>query len=115
MGSASFSRSSISASEPSTGSRSTRGSAAATTATATQRSSDFVQSLERGLAVVNAFATGDALTASDVAAETGLTRAAARRFLLTLAALGYVRIDGRSFRLAPRVLELPAAYLSGLA
>jgi IclR family pca regulon transcriptional regulator len=54
------------------------------------------------------------MTLSDIARETGLTRAAARRFLLTLAELGYVRADGRSFSLTPRVLELGYAYLSGL-
>ena len=79
------------------------------------RATDFVQSLERGLAVVQAFdVVGDALTPSEVAAETQLTRAAARRFLLTLAGLGYVRSDGRAFRLTPRVLELGRAYLAGL-
>jgi IclR family pca regulon transcriptional regulator len=84
--------------------------------TATRRASDFVRSLERGLAVIGVLPFGEqALTASDVATEAGLTRAAARRFLLTLADLGYVRTDGRTFRLAPRVLELTAAYLSGLA
>ena len=50
-----------------------------------------------------------------MARATGLTRAAARRFLLTLAALGYVRSDGRDFSLRPKVLELGYAYLSGLA
>jgi IclR family pca regulon transcriptional regulator len=44
-----------------------------------------------------------------------LTRAAARRFLLTLVKLGYVRSDGREFSLRPKVLELGYAYLSGLA
>ena len=49
------------------------------------RSADFVQSLERGLAVIKAFDANDtALTLSDVARKTGLTRAAARRFLHTL-------------------------------
>jgi IclR family pca regulon transcriptional regulator len=52
---------------------------------------------------------------SDVARRTGLTRAAARRFLLTLAELGYVRTDGRLFALTPRVLELGYAYLSSLS
>ena len=57
------------------------------------RSADFVQSLERGLAVIKAFDANDpALTLSDVARKTGLTRAAARRFLHTLEQLGYVRI-----------------------
>ena len=50
-----------------------------------------------------------------MARATGLTRAAARRFLLTLVKLGYVRNDGREFSLRPRVLELGYAYLSGLA
>jgi len=80
-----------------------------------QRSPDFVQSLERGLAVIRAFGPGrDELTLSDVARATGLTRAAARRFLLTLTELGYVSSDGRSFSLRPRVLELGYAYLSTL-
>jgi IclR family pca regulon transcriptional regulator len=77
--------------------------------------SDHVRSLERGLAVLKAF-DGEApvQTLSDVARRTGLTRAAARRFLLTLAELGYVRVEGRLFRLTPRVLELGYAYLSAL-
>ena len=80
------------------------------------RSADFVQSLERGLAVIKAFDADDrALTLSDVARKTGLTRAAARRFLHTLAELGYVRSDGRYFSLRPAVLELGYAYLSGLS
>ena len=80
------------------------------------RSADFVQSLERGLAVIKAFDADDrSLTLSDVARKTGLTRAAARRFLHTLAELGYVRTDGRFFSLRPAVLELGYAYLSGLS
>jgi IclR family pca regulon transcriptional regulator len=50
-----------------------------------------------------------------VAEHTRLTRAAARRFLLTLSDLGYVRADGRRFALTPRVLELGYAYLSSLS
>jgi IclR family transcriptional regulator, pca regulon regulatory protein len=76
---------------------------------------DFVQSLQRGLAVIRAFdAAHPKLTLSEVAAATGVTRAAARRFLLTLMELGYVRIDGRRFSLTARVLELGYAYLSSL-
>jgi len=79
------------------------------------RSSDFVQSLERGLAVIRAFgAERPQLTLSEVAKATGLTRAAARRFLLTLVQLGYARSDARVFSLRPRVLELGYAYLSAL-
>ncbi|MGC1184114.1 MAG: IclR family transcriptional regulator [Candidatus Dormiibacterota bacterium] len=79
------------------------------------RSPDFVQSLERGLAVIRAFgAERPQLTLSEVAKATGLTRAAARRFLLTLVQLGYARSEGRYFSLRPRVLELGYAYLSAL-
>ena len=78
-----------------------------------RRNTEFVQSLERGLAVIRAFDTEHPeLTLSDVARATGLTRAAARRFLLTLVDLGYIRSDGRMFALRPRILELGYAYLS---
>ncbi len=81
-----------------------------------ERPADFVQSLERGLAVIRAFdAAHPQLTLSDVARQTGLTRAAARRFLHTLVRLGYMRTDGRKFALRPRILELGYAYLSSLA
>lgn len=83
---------------------------------AAARDSDFVQSLDRGLAVIRAFGPDrERLSLSEVARATGLTRAAARRFLLTLVKLGYVRSDGREFSLRPKVLELGYAYLSGLA
>ncbi|MBX7267167.1 IclR family transcriptional regulator [Micromonospora sp. Llam7] len=83
---------------------------------ATARSGEFVQSLERGLAVIRAFdAEHPQLTLSEVARTTGLTRAAARRFLLTLVELGYVRTDGRLFSLRPRILDLGYAYLSSLS
>ena len=61
----------------------------------TPRSPEFVQSLERGLAVIRAFdGEHPSLTLSEVARATGLTRAAARRFLLTLQELGYVGSTG---------------------
>jgi IclR family pca regulon transcriptional regulator len=79
------------------------------------RDTNFVQSLDRGLAVIRAFdARHPRLQLSEVARATGLTRAAARRFLLTLVQLGYVRVEGREFSLRPRVLELGYSYLSGL-
>ena len=82
----------------------------------TGRGAYHVQSLERGLAVIRCFGADHAeLTLSDVARATGLTRAAARRFLLTLVDLGYVRTDGKFFSLTARVLELGYAYLSGLS
>ncbi|OMH34935.1 IclR family transcriptional regulator C-terminal domain-containing protein [Tersicoccus sp. Bi-70] len=75
----------------------------------------FVQSLARGLEVIRAFdAQHPELSLSDVARRTGLTRATARRFLLTLVELGYVRTDGRLFRLTPQVLRLGYAYLSSM-
>jgi IclR family transcriptional regulator, pca regulon regulatory protein len=80
-----------------------------------ERGPHFVRSLERGLAVIRAFsADAPELTLSEVARATGLTRAAARRFLMTLGDLGYVRTDGRRFSLSPRVLELGYAYLSSM-
>jgi IclR family pca regulon transcriptional regulator len=80
------------------------------------REPHHVQSLERGLAVIRAFdARRPELTLSEVAKICDLTRAAARRFLLTLADLGYVRSDGRFFSLTPRVLELGYAFLSSLS
>jgi IclR family pca regulon transcriptional regulator len=76
---------------------------------------EFVQSLARGLAVITAFdADSPELSLSEVAVRTGLSRATARRFLFTLAELGYVRSDGRRFALTPHVLRLGTAYLSGL-
>jgi len=79
------------------------------------QNSDFVQSLERGLAVIRAFdAEHRELALSEVARLTGLTRAAARRFLLTLVKLGYVNFSQGRFSLRPRVLELGYAYLSSL-
>ncbi|GAA3604678.1 IclR family transcriptional regulator domain-containing protein [Microlunatus ginsengisoli] len=75
---------------------------------------EFVQSLARGLQVITAFnADRPRMTLSEVAVAAGLSRAAARRFLHTLAELGYVRTDGRLFELTPHVLRLGTAYLSG--
>ncbi len=80
------------------------------------RGPHFVQSLERGFAVIRAFnAEAPAQSLTDVARHSGLSRASARRFLLTLVDLGYARMDGRLFSLTPRVLELGYAYLSGFS
>ena len=77
---------------------------------------EFVQSLDRGLAVIRAFdADNPELTLSEVARATGLNRASARRFLHTLVELGYVRTDGRMFALRPKILELGYAYLSSMS
>ncbi len=76
---------------------------------------DFVQSLERGLSVIRAFdADHRRLSLSEVASATGLSRAAARRFLHTLTHLGYMRTVNGRFELRPKILELGYAYLSSL-
>ncbi|BDE69953.1 MULTISPECIES: IclR family transcriptional regulator domain-containing protein [Delftia] len=73
----------------------------------------YVQSFARGLGVIRSFsAEAPAQTLSEVAARTGLTRAGARRILLTLQTLGYVKSDGKLFQLTPRIMELGFAYLS---
>lgn len=77
---------------------------------------EYVQSLARGLEVLRAFdAENPELTLTDVAGLTGLTRATARRFLLTLVELGYLRTDGKRFALTSRVLDLGYRYLSTLS
>lgn len=75
----------------------------------------YVQSFARGLEVIRSFdAMHPAQTLSEVAVATGLSRASARRILLTLEALGYVEADGRLFRLTPKILSLGFAYLTSL-
>ena len=73
----------------------------------------YVQSFARGLEVIRSFsADTPSQTLSEVASHTGLTRAGARRILLTLQTLGYVESDGKYFALTPRILDLGFAYLS---
>lgn len=79
------------------------------------RDRHFVRSLERGLSVIRVLnVPAPGLTVTDVAREADLTRAAARRFLLTLVDLGYVRCEDRRFSLTPSVLELGYSFLSSL-
>lgn len=76
---------------------------------------DFVQSLERGLAIIRVFdADRPRLTVSEIAQQAGLTRAAVRRFLFTLTELGYVQPHRDGYQLTPQVLELGYSYLSSL-
>ncbi|OZD04853.1 IclR family transcriptional regulator [Rhodococcus sp. 06-235-1A] len=80
-----------------------------------QRPAWFVQSLERGLSVLQCFDDAHpARTLTEVAEAVGVTRATARRLLLTLAELGFVRQDGRQFTLTPRVMNLGFSFLSGM-
>ncbi|WP_448608277.1 IclR family transcriptional regulator domain-containing protein [Geodermatophilus sp. URMC 60] len=74
-----------------------------------------LEQLERAMAVLESF-DGDhpAMTLSEVAELTGMTRAAARRILLTLRSLGYLKSDGREFSLTPKVLNLGWNYFASL-
>jgi IclR family pca regulon transcriptional regulator len=73
---------------------------------------DFIEALARGLDVIRAFGPNrPTMTLSEVAAATGLARPTARRMLLTLEELGFVRSGPGGFALTPRVLELGMAYI----
>jgi IclR family transcriptional regulator, pca regulon regulatory protein len=73
---------------------------------------DFVQSLERGLAVLGAFdADHRTLTLRETAEAAGISRPAARRLLLTLEALGYLESDAAGYHLTSKVLDFAHAYL----
>ena len=77
---------------------------------------DHMAALEKGLAVIECFDAGrDRLTIADVARATDLSRAAARRCLLTLTRIGYAAFDGKFFTLTPRVLRLGHAWLASSA
>ncbi|MCK0745158.1 IclR family transcriptional regulator domain-containing protein [Chromohalobacter nigrandesensis] len=74
---------------------------------------DFVTALASGLEVIMAFDQANPrMTLSEVATKTHMNRAKARRFLLTLHALGYVRKQERYFELSPKALQLGYAFLS---
>src|SRR5256885_15403753 len=80
------------------------------------RDADFVRSIERGLAVIAALGhPGGGLTLAEVARAIGVTRASARRTLLTLEGLRYPRTDGRRFTLTPQLLAVGHGYRSRLA
>ena len=73
---------------------------------------DFIEALARGLDVIRAFQPQrPVMTLAEVAKEAGLARPTARRVLITLQELGYVRSHGTGFVLTPRVLELGMAYV----
>jgi IclR family pca regulon transcriptional regulator len=81
-----------------------------------ETSPDYVQSLARGLTVLRTFDRDPPrMSLAAVAARSGLSRAAARRLVLTLQHLGYVRADGRDYTLTPRVLELGYGFLGSLS
>jgi IclR family pca regulon transcriptional regulator len=75
----------------------------------------FSESLARGLLVIRAFdASAPRLRPTDVAKRTGLNRAAARRYMLTLQELGYLGAEDDRFFLRPKVLDLGYAYISSM-
>jgi IclR family pca regulon transcriptional regulator len=74
---------------------------------------DFIEGMAKGMAVLESFDTErQRLNATLAAQRAGLTRAAARRHLLTLAHLGYLETDGSWFWLAPKVLRFSGSYLA---
>lgn len=74
---------------------------------------DFIEGIAKGMAVLESFDTErQRLNATQAAERAGLTRAAARRHLLTLAHLGYLETDGSSFWMSPKVLRFSGSYLS---
>lgn len=77
---------------------------------------EFLGALAKGLAVLSAFGPArPAMSLTEAAAVAGLSRAAARRVLLTLCQLGYVDQNGRDFSLSPRILDLGFSYLAILS
>ena len=73
---------------------------------------DRIVSLERGLAVLAAVGRGPGMTLAEIAAEAGVSRAAARRILITLSGLDYIEQRGNGYVVRPRVFEFGYAYLS---
>ncbi|MEV8085794.1 IclR family transcriptional regulator domain-containing protein [Pseudarthrobacter oxydans] len=101
---------------PSSGTTPARKVMAAKAARQLARPSDVIQSLERGLCILTAFDEGQpALNVAQISKRCQLPRSAARRFVLTLVALGYLAPQGRSFALTPRVLELGYTLLPRLS
>ncbi|MGO2508334.1 MAG: IclR family transcriptional regulator domain-containing protein [Vibrio hibernica] len=79
------------------------------------KNKDFLTTLSRGLAVIRSFQGNKMyMTLSEMAEMNDMSRASARRFLLTLQTLGYVKNEGRQFSLTPKVLELGYSYLATL-
>ena len=74
---------------------------------------DFIAGMAKGMAVLESFDTErQRLNATLAAERAGITRAAARRHLLTLAYLGYLESDGQYFWLSPKVLCFSGSYLA---
>src|SRR5437868_14359878 len=77
----------------------------------TRGATDFIESLDRGLRVLEVFGgSRQPMTFSDLAKAAELPRATERRILFTLERAGFVATDGKLFRLMPRVLVLASSY-----
>jgi IclR family transcriptional regulator, pca regulon regulatory protein len=77
------------------------------------KQADLIDGLRKGLEVITSFDDATPrMTQSELAQRVDLSRAAARRYLLTLAALGYVATDGKHFWLTPKVMQLGRSYAS---
>lgn len=80
----------------------------------TIRHEDFVAGISKGLSILDSFGSDRRrLNISMAAEKTGMTRAAARRHLLTLEYLGYLESDGHYFYLTPKVLRFSGSYIGG--
>lgn len=82
---------------------------------ADEKNTELLESLSKGLALLKLFGTGiQSMTIQDVAMRLDVTRAAARRLLLTLEHHGYVAEHGRAYSITPRVIELGYSYFAGV-
>ncbi len=78
------------------------------------RHEDFISGISKGMAILDCYGSErHRLNISIAAEKTGMTRAAARRHLLTLEYLGYLEFDGHYYYLSPKILKFSGAYLSG--
>lgn len=79
------------------------------------KSSDYVQSLARGLEILEVTAANEGeISIAEASEQTGLNRAIVRRLLLTLEAIGYLEKKGRNFKLAPKSMQLGYKYLASV-
>ena len=80
-----------------------------------KKSPDFVQSLARGLEILEIIGkSSGAVTVAEVSEHTDINRATSRRLLLTLERMGYIKKTRNKYVLTPRVMELGFSYLSGI-
>lgn len=76
-----------------------------------EKAPEGMSGLAKGLAVIEAFnEKGKHMTIAEISRATNLSRATARRCLLTLTDCGYLFFDGKYFQPAPRIMKLGASY-----